>query len=99
MEITKRIDLLIGEEEDKYLTKGQKEKLPEKLKKKIIAKKKKKNEEVSEDAGIIGCRDCGGRVPVPSTLPAPCTHCGSTIKRKYSFKRSTPGRKRRKARG
>ena len=86
MEIIKKIDTLLGEEEDKYLTKKQK-KLPEKLKKAII--KKKKNEEVSEDTGIIGCTDCGGKVPVPSSFPAPCTHCGSTIKRKYSFKRAT----------
>ncbi len=98
MEIIKRIDILMGEEEDKYLTKKQKDKLPEKLKKKIIAKKKKSNEEVSENAGIIGCNDCGGKVSVPSSFPAPCTHCGSTIKRKYSFKRATPGRKRRKPR-
>jgi hypothetical protein len=36
-----RINRIIGEEEDKHLTKKQK-KLPEKLKKKIIASKKKK---------------------------------------------------------
>ena len=42
MTLLNRIDLLIGEEEDKYLSKKQK-KLPEKLKKKIIASNKKSN--------------------------------------------------------
>lgn len=91
-----RIDRIIGEEEDKYLTKKQKT-LPDHLKKLIIAsKKKKKNEDVSENIGLIGCNDCGGKIPKPSSFPSSCPDCGSSIKRPYSFRRSTPGRKKRR---
>lgn len=94
-----RIDRIIGEsDEDKYL-KGKQKNLPDGLKKKIIASKKKKDGKVSEDIGLIGCNDCGSRIPAPSSFPGKCSSCGSTIRRPYSFKRATPGRKKRKPRG
>ncbi len=94
MALLDRIDLLIGEEDEKLLTKKQ-QKLPDKLKKAIIKKKKKKNEEIDEDAGLFGCGGCGTSFPAPS-LPASCPSCGTERKRSYSFKRSTPGRKKKK---
>jgi len=99
MSIVNRIDVLIGEDEAKYLTKSQQKKLPANLKAAIVKSKKGKNEEVSEAGGLIGCRDCGSKVPKPSSFPGSCPDCGSSIKRPYSFRRATPGRQRRKPRG
>lgn len=42
MKVIKRIDTFLSEDEYKYLTKKQREKLPEKVKKEIIKKKKGK---------------------------------------------------------
>lgn len=95
MTLLNRIDLLIGEEDEKLLTKKQK-KLPDKLKKAIIKKKKKMGEGVDEDAGLFGCGGCGTKFPAPS-LPASCPSCGTERSRKYSFKRGTPGRKRKRS--
>ena len=92
-----RIDRIVGEEEDKYLTKKQK-KLPEKLKKKIIASKKKKGDKVEEDVGLTGCPDCGSSINTKVSPVACSASCGWYQKRSYSFKRGTPGRKKRKPR-
>jgi hypothetical protein len=53
---------------------------------------------VGEDAGLTGCPDCGSSVNI-NTSPVACgSACGWYQKRSYSFKRGTPGRKKRKPR-